>query len=57
MAVERNASNAARSTPKTQWKSADDAAKDPAFDKWTCPTCAWTEFELVEAQPRKPEAD
>jgi predicted nucleic-acid-binding Zn-ribbon protein len=32
------------------WSSADDAAKDGAFNSWTCPTCAWTEFDLVEAE-------
>ena len=30
------------------WSSIADAGKDPAFGKWTCPMCAWTEFELVE---------
>jgi ssDNA-binding Zn-finger/Zn-ribbon topoisomerase 1 len=35
---------------RSTWSSADDAAKDDAFDNWTCPTCAWTEFDLVEAQ-------
>ena len=30
------------------WSSATEAADAGAFQKWTCPTCAWTEFELVE---------
>ena len=35
---------------RNQWSSADDAAKKGAFDeKWTCSACAWSEFELVEA--------
>ena len=24
--------------------------KDPVFSTWTCPMCAWTEFDLVEAE-------
>ena len=35
---------------RASWKSADEAAKDPGFDAWACPTCAWTEFDLVEAE-------
>lgn len=35
---------------RATWTSADDAAAKGAFDAWTCPTCAWTEFELVEAE-------
>ena len=31
---------------RKSYSSADDAAKQGAFTKWTCPTCAWTEFEL-----------
>jgi hypothetical protein len=30
------------------WSSATEAADAGAFQNWTCPTCAWTEFELVE---------
>jgi hypothetical protein len=34
---------------KNTWSSADDAAKKNAFDgKWSCSSCAWTDFELVE---------
>ena len=35
---------------RASWSSADDAAKNDAFNDWTCPTCAWTEFDLVEAE-------
>jgi hypothetical protein len=35
---------------RQEWSSADEAAKQGAFDHWTCPTCAWTEFELVDAE-------
>jgi hypothetical protein len=34
---------------RATWPSADDAAKDPVHERWTCPMCAWTEFDLVEA--------
>ena len=36
--------------PRASWRSADEAAKDRGFDTWVCPTCAWTEFDLVEAE-------
>ena len=31
-----------------RWASADDAAKQGAFQQWTCANCAWTEFELID---------
>jgi len=35
---------------RNAWSSAADAAKDGAFDgKWSCSSCAWTEFDLVES--------
>jgi hypothetical protein len=34
---------------RKEWASADEAAKQGAFQGWTCPSCAWTEFELVDA--------
>jgi predicted nucleic-acid-binding Zn-ribbon protein len=39
---------------RASWSSADAAAKDDAFTGWTCPTCAWTEFDLVEADEEVP---
>ena len=36
--------------PRGSWRSTDEAAKDPGFATWSCPTCAWTEFDLVEAE-------
>jgi hypothetical protein len=33
---------------RQSWSSAAEAADQGAFQKWTCPTCAWTEFDLVE---------
>jgi predicted nucleic-acid-binding Zn-ribbon protein len=35
---------------RASWSSAEAAAKDPQFDAWTCPMCAWTEFDLIEAE-------
>ena len=35
---------------RQSWSSADDAANQGAFNNWTCPTCAWTEFDLVDAE-------
>jgi hypothetical protein len=36
---------------RTEWSSADEAAKKGAFDgKWSCSSCAWTEFDLVDAE-------
>jgi hypothetical protein len=33
------------------WSSPAEAAKDGAFNRpWACSSCAWTEFELVEAE-------
>lgn len=41
---------------RASWKSADDAAKDGTFNRpWTCASCAWTEFELVEVEPTPAE--
>jgi hypothetical protein len=40
---------------RTTWASADEAAKQGAFDgKWSCSSCAWTDFELVEADADAP---
>ncbi|HEY7590116.1 MAG TPA: hypothetical protein VH723_03935 [Candidatus Limnocylindrales bacterium] len=36
---------------KQSWSSMDEATKDGAFEKaWTCPSCAWPEFELVPGE-------
>jgi hypothetical protein len=39
---------------RATYASAEDAAKQGAFERWTCPTCAWTEFELVDESERQP---
>jgi hypothetical protein len=36
--------------PRATWSSPEQAAKDGAFKGWTCPTCAWPEFDLVDAE-------
>jgi hypothetical protein len=35
---------------RATWSSADEAAKDGGLERWTCSTCAWTEFELVDTE-------
>ena len=39
---------------RTTWRSPEEAAKDGAFDAWTCPMCAWPEFDLVEVEQEAP---
>jgi hypothetical protein len=39
---------------RASWSSPDEAAKDDAFAGWTCPVCAWTEFDLVDAEEPEP---
>jgi hypothetical protein len=33
---------------REKYGSAGEAADKGAFDNWTCPSCAWTEFDLVD---------
>jgi hypothetical protein len=33
---------------REQYSSPTEAADKGAFKNWTCASCAWTEFELVE---------
>jgi hypothetical protein len=34
------------------WSSVEEATEAGAFEKpWTCGTCAWSEFDLVESSP------
>jgi hypothetical protein len=49
MAVVRKCEQCGRIDARMSWKSTEDAAKDLSFDTWTCRMCAWTEFDLVEA--------
>ena len=49
MAVVRKCERCGRPDQRVTWPSPEDAAKDPVFATWTCPACAWTDFDLVEA--------
>ena len=50
MTVAKKCEQCGRVDMRATWPNAEDAAKDPVFDRWTCPNCAWTEFDLVEAE-------
>jgi hypothetical protein len=50
MAVVRKCEQCGRIDARVSWPSAKDAGKDPVLATWTCPMCAWTEFDLVEAE-------
>ena len=50
MAFVRKCEQCGQIDDREQWKSANDAADHGAFQNWTCPNCAWTEFDLVEAE-------
>jgi hypothetical protein len=50
MALIRKCENCGASDRRASWKTAEEAAKQGAFDSWTCPMCAWPEFDLVEAE-------
>jgi hypothetical protein len=50
MALMRKCTQCGTVDPRNAWSSPAEAAKDGAFnDKWACSSCAWTEFDLVEA--------
>lgn len=48
MAFVRKCEQCGKVDERERWSSAAEAADQGAFSKWTCPTCAWTEFELVD---------
>jgi hypothetical protein len=48
MAVVRKCDKCEHIDAREQWSSPTEAADRGAFRNWTCPTCAWTEFDLVE---------
>ena len=33
------------------WATNEEAVKEDALERWTCPSCAWPEAELVDAEP------
>jgi ssDNA-binding Zn-finger/Zn-ribbon topoisomerase 1 len=48
MAFVRKCEQCGKIDERESWSSATEAADKGAFSNWTCPTCAWTEFDLVE---------
>ena len=50
MAVVRKCEQCGRIDARVSWPSPQDAGKDSVLATWTCPMCAWTEFDLVEAE-------
>lgn len=48
MALVRKCDKCGHIDDRQRWSSPTEAADQGAFQDWTCPTCAWTEFELVE---------
>jgi hypothetical protein len=55
MAYVRKCEQCGRIDARVSWSSPQDASKDPVFATWTCPNCAWTEFDLVEADKQDQE--
>jgi predicted nucleic-acid-binding Zn-ribbon protein len=49
MALVRQCEKCGTVDNRQSWASADEAARQGAFEQWACPMCAWTEFELVDA--------
>jgi hypothetical protein len=50
MALMRKCTQCGTVDARSAWDSPADAAKDGAFNgKWACASCAWTEFDLFEA--------
>ena len=45
----RKCEQCGRLDARVSWPSAEDAGRDPVLHSWTCPMCAWPEFDLVEA--------
>ena len=42
---------------RERWQSPSEAASQDAFTNWTCPSCAWTEFDLIEEETQaEPQA-
>ena len=50
MAFVRKCEKCEKIDDREHWSSPDEAAKLGAFQTWTCPNCAWTEFDLIDAQ-------
>ncbi len=48
MAFVRKCEQCGHLDERERWSSTAEAADKGAFQNWTCPSCAWTEFDLVE---------
>ena len=48
MAFVRKCEQCSTVDARESWSSTAEAADQGAFQKWTCPNCAWTEFDLVD---------
>ena len=47
----RKCTNCGTLDERRSWASLDEAAEHDAWEEaWTCGSCAWTEFELTEAE-------
>ncbi len=56
MAFVRKCEKCATIDNRESWSSATEAADKGAFKSWTCPSCAWTEFDLVEEAEAEAQA-
>jgi hypothetical protein len=56
MAFVRKCEKCGNLDTRESWSSPTEAADKGAFQDWTCPSCAWTEFDLVEASETGAEA-
>ncbi len=50
MALMRKCEKCGTVDERQTWTTADEAAQKGAFEQWSCPMCAWSEFELVDAE-------
>jgi hypothetical protein len=48
MAFVRKCDKCGHVDDRQRWSSPTEAADQGAFDNWTCPSCAWTEFDLID---------
>jgi predicted nucleic-acid-binding Zn-ribbon protein len=56
MAFVRKCEKCGNIDDREQWSSPSEAADKGAFRSWTCPSCAWTEFELIDSSEAEAEA-
>ena len=57
MAYVRKCEESGSVDTRERWESPSQAASQDAFTEWTCPSCAWTEFDLIEEESQaEPQA-